>query len=105
MTLILSLIVLSLMFVSLFLLMMIDKSSRSGQLRQCADQLQLSYQPFASLSSQMRDARFQIIEIGQFRNFRHLLEGEYGVEGNKRQLNLFDYSLVSQEERRTRPCC
>ena len=97
MTVVLSLIVLLMIFVSLFLLLLIDKDSRTKQLRQCADQLGLNYRPFAALSSEMRDAHFHIIEIGQFRNFRHLIEGELTNNSQRLPLNLFDYSLVSQE--------
>ncbi len=97
MTVVLSLIVLLMIFVSLFLLLLIDKDSRTKQLRQCADQLGLNYRPFAALSSEMRDAHFHIIEIGQFRNFRHLIEGELTNNSQRLPLNLFDYSLVGND--------
>lgn len=97
MTVVLSLIVLLVIFVSLFLLLLVDKDNRTKQLRRCADQLALNYRPFAALSSEMRDAHFYIIEIGQFRNFRHLIEGKLTSNNQQLPVNLFDYSLVSND--------
>lgn len=89
-SLVVSLIIILVIISALFLLMSIDNSSRSGKLRQQADQLGLKYRPYASLSRQVRDAQFLIIEAGQFRHFRHLLEGETQAAS----INLLDYSLV-----------
>jgi len=97
MTLVFSLIVLLVIFVSLFLLLLIDKDSRTKQLRQCAGQLGLEYRPFASLSPQVRDARFRIINLGQLHHFRHLLEGQFSQSQHPYRLNLLDYSLLSND--------
>lgn len=103
MTLVLSLLVVGILFGGLFLLLMINKGSRANHLRQCADRLALKYRPFASLSRQIREAAFFIINIGQFQNFRHLIEGQYIPEHCPEEansgvsINIFDYSMVGDQ--------
>ena len=98
-SLVVSLLVILVMAAVLFLLMSANHNSRSAKLRQQADSLTLSYRPYASLSRQVREAQFQIIEIGQFRHFRHLLEGHFHPDDTTTKnppcsVNLLDYSLV-----------
>jgi hypothetical protein len=80
MTLVLSLIVLLVLFSGVFLILRLNSGSRAGQLRQCADQLGLEYRPYAALSKAVRQAAFYVLEAGEFRHFRHLLEGSIAAD-------------------------
>ncbi|GGY45311.1 hypothetical protein GCM10011297_17900 [Bacterioplanes sanyensis] len=93
MTILLSLIVVSIIIALLLALMLVDRGRRNTHLQQVADQLGLRYRPYASLSQPVREARFRLIECGQFRHFRYLLEGSF----RQRPVNIFDYSLVNQQ--------
>ena len=93
MTPLLSLIIIAAIIGLLLLLMLVDRGSRGSELSALADQLKLAYRPYASLSQRIRDAHFQLLDIGQFRHFRHLLEGPLN-NNNQHYLNLFDYSLI-----------
>ena len=107
MTLVLSLIVLLVLFSGVFLILRLNSGSRAGQLRQCADQLGLEYRPYAALSKAVRQAAFYVLEAGEFRHFRHLLEGSIVTDalpattvdrGSNSapsiRINLLDYSLI-----------
>ena len=78
----------------LFFVLIVDTGRRGKQLLAVADHLTLDYQPYASISPRIRDAHFQLIESGQFRYFRHLLQGQYH---NRLAVNQFDYSMVMPE--------
>ncbi|ASP39186.1 hypothetical protein CHH28_11075 [Bacterioplanes sanyensis] len=93
MTILLSLIIVSVIIGLLSLVMLADRGRRNSLLRQAADQLGLKFRPYASLSQPVRQAQFHLIECGQFRHFRYLLEGEF----QQRPVNIFDYSLVNQQ--------
>jgi hypothetical protein len=93
MTPLLSLIIIAAIIGLLLLLMLVDRGSRGSELSALADQLKLAYRPYASLSQRIRDAHFQLLDIGQFRHIRHLLEGQLEND-DSRYLNLFDYSLI-----------
>lgn len=76
----------------LLVLTLVDRGRRGQALQQLASQLDLRYRPYASLSTLIRDAHFLLLDAGQLRHFRHLLEckdGDYGY------INLFDYSLIT----------
>lgn len=94
MTPLLSLIIIAAIIGLLLTLMLVDRGSRGAELSSLADQLGLAYRPYASISQRIRDAHFQLLDIGQFRNFRHLLEGRLD-DDDSRYLNLFDYSLIT----------
>lgn len=87
----LSLLVVAAVFAVLLLLMLADSGSRGRGLSRLADQMRLEYRPYAALSGRIRNAHFVLMDVGQFRHFRHLLEGEF----RSHYLNLFDYSLVT----------
>ena len=73
-------------------LALVDRGRRGGRLSAEATRLQLQYRPYASLSERLRNAHFMLLDCGQFRHFRHLIEGQLA---DGRYLNLFDYSLIT----------
>ncbi len=76
----------------LLLLVLVDRGRRGSLLSAEATRLGLQYRPYASLSARLRDAHFMLLDVGQFRHFRHLLEGN---DAQGRHLNIFDYSLIT----------
>ena len=88
----LSLLVVLLVVGLLIFVLLLDTGRRGGALSEAGKPLGLAYRPYAALSSEIRDARFVLLECGQFRHFRHLLEGRdpRGV-----YVNFFDYSIVT----------
>lgn len=88
----LSLLVVTLIIGLLLLLMLVDRGRRGTALMALAGELNLDYRPYAAVSNYIRKAHFLILDVGQFRHFRHLLEGRT-TDGTA--INLFDYSLVT----------
>lgn len=86
----LSLIVVAAIIGLLMFLLLVDTGRRGRKLMAAANQLGLDYRPYAGISARIRDAHFLLIETGQFRHFRHLLEGTL----QQQYVNLFDYSMV-----------
>ncbi|WP_430459623.1 hypothetical protein ACQUQU_10445 [Thalassolituus sp. LLYu03] len=78
----------------LFLVLVVDTGRRGKTLSATARDLGLDYRPYASISNRIRDAHFAIIESGQFRHFRHLLEGTFR---QRSYVSVFDYSVVMPE--------
>ncbi|QQD24805.1 hypothetical protein GJQ55_10155 [Venatoribacter cucullus] len=92
MTSVLSVLVVAVIIGVLLWLALVDRGRRGGRLSAEATRLGLHYRPYASLSERLREAHFMLLDCGQFRHFRHLLEGSLT---NGRYLNLFDYSLIT----------
>lgn len=87
----LSLFVVALIIGLMIFLLLVDSGRRGAALRAAGEALGLSYRPYASVSQRIIDAHFHLLDIGQFRHFRHLLEGRLNAGPH---VNLFDYSLV-----------
>lgn len=92
MTSVLSVLVVAVIIGVLLWLALVDRGRRGGRLSAEATRLQLHYRPYASLSEHLRNAHFMLLDCGQFRHFRHLIEGQLA---DGRYLNLFDYSLIT----------
>lgn len=92
MTPLLSLLLVAIIIGLLILLVLVDRGRRGGLLSTEATRLGLQYRPYASLSSRLREAHFRLLDAGQLRHFRHLLEG---TTADNRHINLFDYSLIT----------
>jgi len=76
----------------LIFLLLADGGRRGSSLNETGKQLGLDYRSYAALSTEIRDAHFVLLECGQFRHFRHLLEGRYH---NGPYVNIFDYSIIT----------
>ena len=88
----LSLLVVLLVVGLLIFVLLLDTGRRGRDLATAGKSIGLEYRPYAALSHEIRDAHFVLLECGQFRHFRHLLEGRHP---NGRYINTFDYSLIT----------